>query len=431
MPESKYQRPLGIGLAERLGQRPTRIQILAGPRQVGKTTLIRRLFDRRPPGSSAYLSVDTPIGDSPLGVAILVPEQTSQSLGARPDAAWLVDKWRQAAQTAMAWSAQASQGNTSADHRHFVLALDEIQKIPNWSETIKGLWDSTMASHVPIHLVLLGSSPLLLQRGLTESLAGRFELLPVRHWSYAEMTDAFHVTLEQYIYFGGYPGSIEHLDNETRWRDYVRHSLIQPNIERDILELTRVDKPALLKQLFELGCQYSGQIVALDKIVGTLQDAGNTVTLSRYLDLLHSAQLLVGLQKYAHQEIRRRKSPPKFQVQNTALVSALAPYSFDEARADRSYWERLVESAVGAHLVNTCDGSTRIHYWREGVNEVDFIVQRGRKLAAIEVKSGKSSPMRAGLDEFCNRHSGCRRLVVGSDATPIDEFLRYPADHWV
>lgn len=353
-------------------------------------------------------------------------------VAARPDTAWLVETWRQATQAALSWAvAQNPKNEPRAPHPYFVLAIDEIQKVPGWSETIKGLWDSSVAARAPLHVILLGSSPLLVQRGLTESLAGRHEIIAMRHWTFTEMSDAFGLDLDHYIFFGGYPGAVEYIDNEDRWRNYVRDSLVQPNIERDILQMTRVDKPALLKRLFELGCAYSGQIVALDKIVGTLREAGNTVTLSRYLNLLESAGLLAGLHKYSDHELRRRNSPPKFQVLNTALMSALSTYTFDEARADRGYWGRVVESAVGAHLCNSAAVGTSIHYWRESPLEVDFVIGSRKRLAAVEVKTGRSSTSKPGLDEFCRRHRDCRRLTVGGNDLPVGEFLRYPADHWL
>lgn len=280
-----------------------------------------------------------------------------------------------------------------------------------------------------MHVILLGSSPLLVQQGRNESLAGRFELIRATHWSFDEMNEAFGFSLNEYIYFGGYPGAAEAIMEEERWRAYVRDALIEPSIERDVLAMSRVDKPAMLRRLFELGCDYSGQIVSLDNISRTLGQ-GHTSTLAHHLTLLRQAGLLTGLQKYAVQTIRQRKSPPKFQVQNNALMTALASYGFDEARADRSYWGRLTESAVGAHLLNTADADTRIHYWREGDIEVDFIVERRGRLTAIEVKTTPGVTRHAGLDEFCRRHRDARRLLVGTENLPLGEFLRQDPSYW-
>ena len=422
-----YRRPIFDLVEKRLREAPRRIQILAGPRQVGKTTLVQQLLERRPASSALYLSADEPIQDA-LGLSAGPPGAMASGFERLPDRAWLVEQWQRAAATALKWQ-QSVQVNASG--AAFVLVIDEIQKIPQWSEAIKGLWDRALADELPMHLVLLGSSPLLMHKGISESLAGRFEMLRMGHWSYEEMNAAFGFSLDQYIYFGGFPGSAPYTPDEPRWRDYVTLGLIQPNIERDILQLTRIDKPALLKQLFELGCTYSGQIVSLDKMLGQLSDAGNVTTLARYLDLLGEAGLLAGLQKYSAQALRRRNSPPKFQALNNALVSAQGSHSFDEARADRSHWGHLVESAVGAHLCNASASDTNIRYWREASLEVDFVVEHRGRLAAVEVKSGKLGAARRGLDEFLRRHPGCQTWVVGSEALPVGEFLRHPPEHWV
>ena len=344
-------------------------------------------------------------------------------------AGWLADQWQRASSRARNWATQQVARDVSFSP--YVLVIDEIQKVPNWSETIKGFWDANLNDPWPLHLILLGSSPLLMQKGLTESLAGRFELIRMTHWSYEEMNDAFDLSLDQYIYFGGFPGSSAFIHDESRWRNYIVDSMIAPIIEKDILDMTRVDQPALLKQLFEIGCSYSGQIVALDKVLGALNCKGNTVTLSRYLELLDRAGLLRGLFKFSEHELRQRRSPPKFQVRNTALMTALDTYTFDQARADRSYWGRLVESAVGAHLCNAADANMKVSYWRESSLEVDFVIGNGKKLAAIEVKSGKSGGAMPGLTEFSKRNHGCRAFVVGDKDLPVGEFLRYPPSHWL
>ncbi|WP_290659693.1 ATP-binding protein [Aquabacterium sp.] len=422
-----YHRPIFELVRQRLLELPKRIQILAGPRQIGKTTLVRQLLAQRPAQSAMYLSADEPVQD----VADWShPASGSVAWGGNrlPDRAWLVEKWQQAAVSAQAW--QRSE-KMLASQVPFVLVIDEIQKISQWSEVIKGLWDRGVADELPMHVVLLGSSPLLMHKGITESLAGRFEVLRMAHWSFEEMNAAFGFSLDQYIYFGGFPGSAPYVVDESRWRAYVALGLIQPNIERDILQMTRIDKPALLKQLFELGCNYSGQIVSLDKMLGQLSDAGNVTTLARYLELLGEAGLLTGLQKHSDKALRRRNSPPKFQTLNNALTSAQGSHSFDEARADRSHWGHLVESAIGAHLCNTAASDTRIHYWREASLEVDFVIEHRGRLAAIEVKGGKLAGARRGLDEFVRRHPGCQIWVVGSDALPVGEFLRHSPEHWL
>ncbi len=420
MVSSRFQRHVGRLLADRLAEAPERLQILAGPRQVGKTTLVDQLLNRpdRPVGSRTLLAAEP----SPSEVEA-VP---GWSRPARIDADWLVAQWARAEASARAWD--------TSDHAHakttaFVLAIDEIQRVPQWSSIVKGLWDRTLALGVRMHVLLLGSSPLLMQSGLTESLLGRYEILRMGHWSFDEMNEAFSLTLEQYLYFGGFPGSAGLIGDETRWRDYVREALIAPNIEKDVFEMFRVDKPALLRELFSLGCAYSGQIMALDKAKGRL--GGHTLTLKHQLTLLSHAGLLTGLHKYAGQLVRQRQSPPKFMVHNTALMSAMGSHGFDEARADRSHWGRVIESAVGAHLINTADGDTRLHYWRDGDDEVDFVIERRGRLAAIEVKSRPDATRHRGLDEFRRRYPAVRTLLVGGDEMPLGEFLRRPATQWV
>jgi uncharacterized protein len=428
-----YVRALYHRLCDRLLESPKRLQILAGPRQVGKTTMVRQVLAGRPAAAARYVAADA-TWPSVLPDEFTADFADNRSLVpaiaglTRPrDTRWLLEEWQLAAHAALSWQRS---GHPLAAALPFVFVIDEIQKVPQWSATIKGLWDQHSAEHLPMHLVLLGSAPLLMQQGLSESLAGRFEVLTMGHWSFAEMNDAFNFSLDQYLY-GGFPGSAHDIADEARWRDYLLHSLIRPNIEKDILAMTRVDKPGLLKQLFEVGCVYSGQIVSLDKVLGQLHDAGNVTTLSRYLDLLGHAGLLAGLQKYSTQTLRQRKSPPKFQVLNNALMSATGSHGFAEARTDRSHWGRLVESAVGAHLLNTADADTHIHYWREGALEVDFVIERRGKLLAVEVKSGHARLAQPGLMEFSRRHGACPTLLVGTDALPVGEFLRYPAAHWV
>jgi len=192
-----------------------------------------------------------------------------------------------------------------------LLALDEVQKVPRWSESLKRLRDEDSRAALPLKVVLLGSAPLLVQKGLTESLTGRFEILHLPHWSYVEMRDAFGWTLDQYLFYGAYPGAAPLVDEPERWARYIRDSLIETTIARDVLLLSRVDKPALLRRLFELGCTYSGRILSYTKMLGQLQDAGNTTTLAHYLDLLAGAGMVVGLQKYAGGAARRRGSSPK------------------------------------------------------------------------------------------------------------------------
>lgn len=421
-----YQRPISRVLRTRLGEVPQRLQILAGPRQVGKTTLIQQVLADRP--TASYYAV---AADNPTRRADALHDDSSSQIalpdyGVTPAANWLQTHWELAERRAAAWDGS---NHPAADGVPFALVLDEIQLVSQWSSLVKGLWDSARARGVRMHVVLLGSAPLLVQQGLNESLTGRYELIRVAHWSFTEMNDAFRFTLEQYVHFGGYPGSAELINDEQRWRAYVKDALVEPSIEKDVLAMSRVDKPAMLRRLFELGCDYSGQIVSLDNISRTLGQ-GHTLTLAHHLTLLGQAGLLTGLQKYAAQAIRQRKSPPKFQVHNNALMTAGSTYNFEEARADRSYWGRLAESTVGTHLVSTADADTQVHYWREGDMEVDFVVEHRGRLAAIEVKTGSNSGGHRGLDEFCRRHPDARRWLVGSEALPLGEFLRQDAPYW-
>ena len=412
-----FQRVQVATLLRRLSDAPTFIQALFGPRQIGKTTIVRQTLaqiDRE----SRYLAVDEPdpagLGDRPYAV-----DARGTSEPYARDTRWIVRQWEEARRTA------------ERSGRGAVLVFDEIQKIRRWSEAVKGLWDADRAGDCPLHVVILGSAPMLMQAGLSESLAGRFERIPVAHWSFTEMSAAFGVSLPEYLYFGGYPRGAAIQRNPDQWRDYVLQAVVEPHLERDLLSMTRVDKPALLKRLFELGAEWSGQILAYNKMLGQLQDAGNTTTLARYLDLLAAAGLLAGLPKYAGRAPRRRGSSPKLQVLNTALMTAGSGYSFDEAMADRTFRGRLTESAVGAHLFNTASTVTHLHYWRDGAEEVDFVLQRGPRLAAIEVKSGSRRADRRGMDAFRARFRPGRTLLVGEDGVPLNEFLSVPADHWL
>ena len=278
-----------------------------------------------------------------------------------------------------------------------MLVFDEIQKIPRWSETVKGLWDADRARNCPLRVVILGSAPLLMQSGLSESLAGRFETIRVAHWSFKEMAEAFDFDLPTYLYFGGYPGAARTIRDPERWRAYVLGALVEPNIERDILAMTRVDKPALLKRLFELGAVHSGQILSYTKMLGQTpgrrqhHDPGALSRPARPVPACWP-----GCRSTPISRSGGGLQAPKLNVLNTALMTAGSGYAFAEAQADRSFWRRIVESVVGAHLLNTAASGIRLYYWRDGSNEVDFVLQRGPGTVAIEVKSGARRPAPAG-----------------------------------
>jgi hypothetical protein len=313
-----------------------------------------------------------------------------------------------------------------------VLVLDEVHKIGGWSETAKRLWDEDTAAETPLRVVLLGSSPLLMWQGLTESMAGRFEIIPVSHWSYEEMRAAFGWSVEQYVFYGGYPGAAPLLGDYQRWKSYVQESLIETSISRDLLMTTRIDKPALLRRLFELGCNYSGRVLSYQKMLGQLQDAGNTTTLAHYLRLLQGAGLLAGLVKYSPAKVRQRAASPKLLVLNTALLSALSHSTLEEALQDRAAWGRWVESAVGASLYNSVVGKgIELTYWASRNREVDFVLSRGKEVAAIEVKSGRVRDSLPGIETFSKEFPATRKLLVGSDGIPLDRFLSTPPEQWL
>lgn len=412
-----FRRTQVATLVERLSERPEYLVAVFGPRQTGKTVAARQALSSIGfPGS--YLAVDEP--DSQLATAWPSSADVGDSVlvpGVR-DTRWLAEVWERCRRLA------------HRSDRGYVLLLDEIQKIDGWSDVVKGLWDSDRASGCPMHVVVLGSAPLLMQAGLNESLAGRFEPIRFAHWSYPEMSEAFGLSLDQYIYFGGYPGAASRMYDQQRWSLYIRDALVEPIIERDVLSMTRVDKPSLLKRLFDIGAWYSGQVVAYNKMLGQLHDAGNTTTLTRYLKLLSDAGLLTGLSKYTNRPISAKASTPKLNVLNTALMAVASGYGFEEARADRSFWGRLVESAVGAHLLNTASPGTEVKYWRYRNREVDFVLQRGPRAVGIEVKTGREPGMLPGLPEFERRFQPVRTLVVGTGGEPLHEFLSLPADSW-
>lgn len=305
-----------------------------------------------------------------------------------------------------------------------LLVLDEIQKIANWSEYVKKLWDEEKARNSSLRVVILGSSPLLMQRGLSESLAGRFEIIPVTHWSFSEMRQAFGWSLEQYIFFGGYPGAHDLISDGERWSRYILDALVETTLSRDIFLMARIDKPGLFRQLFELGCQASGQILSFQKIMGQLQDAGNATTLAGYLQLMEGAGLIAGLQKFAASAPRRKASSPKFQVFNNALLTAWRGGNFDVVKPDPDAWGHLVESAVGAHLVNACrtDG-IKLSYWNVGNHEIDFIVEYLGDILAIEVKSGRRTAKLSAAESFAQQVPKARFLTVGTGGVSLSDFL--------
>lgn len=386
-----YHRPIFKSLLSRLNEPRKFIQVLAGPRQVGKTTLAQQLEEALS-FETIYASADAVSGDGQ----------------------WIRQQWERA-------RLKAKQSG------EVFLILDEIQKIHQWSEIIKELWEEDTKSSIPLKIMLLGSSALLLQQGLTESLAGRIELTPITHWAYEECRDAFGWDVDKYIYFGGYPGAAFLITDENRWAAYIRDSMISTSVNKDVLMMTRIQKPALLRNVFELGCLYSGQILSFQKMLGQLQDAGNASTLSHYLNLLSGAGLVTGIQKYSSEPVRQKGSSPKLQVLNTALMSAQDHLGFEKTREDGQTWGRQVESAIGAHLINSSlsssAGNIEVFYWREGNFEVDFVLRKGSELLLIEVKSTQRRTSLPGIAAFIKDFGQQRSLLVGSQGIPIEEFL--------
>ena len=398
---STYERPLLLPLLRRLREGRRHLQILAGPRQVGKTTLARQAIQK-------------------LGLPHVFAAADAAPSGGH---SWIQSHWERARVLA------------GSSPRHAVLlVMDEVQKIPGWSESVKRFWDEDTAARRSVKVLLLGSSPLLIQQGLTESLAGRFETLRATQWSFHEMKAAFGWDLERFLRFGGYPGAaplVEDPDDPDRWARYVLDSLIETTISRDILLLTRVDKPALLRRLFDLGCAYSGQAVSYTKMLGQLHEAGNTTTLAHYLDLLGGCGMLAGVPKYAGARVRQRASSPKLVALDTGLVTAvLGRRATDplepEARG------HLVETAVGAHLLHgAAMGAYDVFTWRAGDKEVDYVLRRGDALTAIEVKSTARPAALPGFAAFESEFGPVKKLLVGSNGIPLEEFLQAPIEDWM
>ena len=396
---SSYLRPQATELLQRLREPRRFLQIITGARQVGKTTLATDV-SRMSGLPCHFASADEP--------TLRGPE-------------WIAQQWEIGRLRAR-----------DAGPAGALLVLDEAQKAPNWAESVKRLWDEDTRLGENLKVIVLGSAPLLVERGLTESLAGRFERLHLPHWSFSEMQTAFGWSLDRYLFHGAYPGAAPLVDQPGRWAGYIRDSLIETTLSRDVLLLSPVRKPALLRRLFELGCAYSGQVLSYTKMLGQLQDAGNTTTLAHYLNLLAGAGMLTGLPKYAGAEVRRRGSSPKFQVLNTALMTAGSRLTPEQARTDHAFWGRLVESSVGAHLANAAaDGSCELFYWRDRNREVDFVVRVGPSVTAIEVKSGRTRGGMSGMAAFSAAFRPTRTLLVGTGGITVEEFLSRPVEYWV
>lgn len=377
-------------IKERIKESRKFIQVVMGARQIGKSTVVKQVLN----------DLDEPYR---MFSADNVPTTNS---------AWISDCW------AAARSLKENKGWDS-----IVLVIDEIQKITNWSEVVKKEWDADTFNDTNIKVLLLGSSRVLLEKGLSESLAGRFEEIRMTHWSYQEMKECFGFTLDQYIFYGGYPGAAPLIHDEDRFSQYIQSAIIEATINKDILMDTPISKPALLRQTFELGAAYSGEILSLNKMLGSLQDAGNTVTLASYINLLNESGLLCGLQKYSIDLARRRASIPKLQVYNNALKMVYSPLTFEEVLVDRKSWGRIVESCIGAYLVSqSFVHRFEVFYWRERDDEVDFILRKKGSVIAIEVKSNAEKKT-AGLEKFKQLFQPKKAFIVGDGGISIEDFL--------
>ena len=385
-----YKRAEYQTIKTRLEEQRRFIQVVMGARQVGKTTVVRQVLkDLAIP--CQFFSADN------------VPATNS---------AWISNCW------AAVRSLKANNGWVCA-----ILVIDEIQKIANWSEVVKKEWDADTFHDLNIKVLLLGSSRVLLEKGLSESLAGRFEEIRMSHWGYLEMRDCFGFSLDQYLFYGGYPGAATLSNDEDRFQQYIQSAIIEATINKDILMDTPIGKPALLRQTFELGATYSGNLLSLNKMLGSLQDAGNTTTLAGYINLLQESGLLCGLQKFSMDTARRKASIPKFQVYNNALKTVFSPLTFEQAILDRKAWGHIFESGIGAYLLSQAFVHRfEVFYWRERNDEVDFILRKKGTIVAIEVKSN-AEKRTEGLEKFRSLFNPQSALVVGEGGIGAEEFL--------
>lgn len=385
-----YKRTEFQTIKSRLEERRKFIQVVMGPRQVGKSTVVKQVLGE----------IDTPYQ---FFSADNVPATNT---------GWVSNCWA-AVRSLM----------TAKDYTETILVIDEIQKIQNWSEVVKKEWDDDSFHDRNIKVLLLGSSRVLLEKGLSESLGGRFEEIRMTHWSYPEMKECFGLSLDEYLYYGGYPGAADLIHDPDRWEQYIQSAIIDATINKDILMNTAISKPALLKQTFELGAAYSGELLSLTKMLGSLQDAGNTVTLAGYVNLLDESGLLCGLQKYSIDSARRRSSVPKFQVYNNALKMVFNARTFDQAIMDRKEWGRIYESGIGSYLVSQAFVHRfEVFYWRERNDEVDFILRKKGTVIAIEVKSNAEKST-AGLNKFKELFHPQSAFIVGDGGLSAEDFL--------
>lgn len=389
------QRPYYQLVTDRLKEPRKCIQIIEGPRQVGKSTLVKQILRAYEQPFMHFAADNVP---------------ASQAL-------WIGSCWT---------AARARMKNENLNE--MLLVIDEIQRLDQWAEAVKKEWDEDTFNDTNIKVLLLGSSRMRLEKGQSQSLKGRFEVIKMPNWSFAEMKEAFGFSLDEYIYFGSFPGAADYIADKDRWLNYIGASIVAATIQNDILVDTPINKPALFRRTFELSAAYSGKILSFTKMIGLLQDAGNTTTLSGYLDLLDTAGMVCALQKFAIDQARRRASVPKFQVYNNALLSLFDDADFLTTKNDPKRWGRWVESAIGAHIINQAyEHNFKVYYWRDGNDEVDFVIVRNGKVIAIEVKSNDEKSTQ-GLTKFENLFHPYRSILVGPSAFPIETFLQTSLD---
>ena len=385
-----YKRPEYQTIKQRLEEPRKFIQVVMGARQIGKSTVVKQVLN-----------------DIDLPYQFFSADNVPASNGT-----WVSNCW------AAVRSLKENKGWESA-----ILVIDEIQKIANWSEAVKKEWDNDTFHDRNIKVLLLGSSRVLLEKGLSESLAGRFEEIRMSHWGFKEMRECFGCTLDQYIFYGGYPGAATLIDDEDRFQQYIQSSIIDATINKDILMDTPISKPALFRQTFELGAAYSGELLSLNKMLGTLQDAGNTTTLASYINLLGESGLLCGLQKFSVDMARRKSSIPKLQVYNNALKNVYCPLSFEQSVINRKEWGRIFESGIGAYLVSQAFVHRfEVFYWRERNDEVDFVLRKRNSVVAIEVKSNAEKTT-AGIEKFRQMYRPTTLLIIGEAGIKAEDFL--------
>lgn len=387
-----YQRRHLNILKSRMAEPRRRMQIVMGPRQVGKSTLVGQFTE-----------------------GISVPFDFFAADGVnRFDSSWIPNKWQQV----------RMRMDIHSEQEH-ILIIDEVQKIRGWSEQVKKEWDEDSRSHRNLKVILLGSPRLLLQKGLEESLEGRFETIKMGYWDWQEMHEAFGFSMDEYVYFGGFPGLAPDIQDEDRWRNLMEDSIISPILIRDILEIEEIRNPALLRQVFELACIESAKELSLTKMQGTM-NSGTVPTIKNYLDILNKSMIVQPLQNYSPSRVKEKQSVPKMQVFNNAFRNRFGTFSFDEARVDPAEWGRLVESAVGAHLANRAmTDDYELFYWRnERRQECDYVLRKGQALVAIEVKSG-SVDKTVGFEKFKEQFADnvTAAFIVGPHALPLDDFF--------